>query len=123
MELTLNLIWVAVSTAMFIAFLRGARPWRFAATVAICLAAIAFPIISITDDLGNDVVFADASAIRRSTHRAQLRPFAIETDVSQPHTVTIEVTCCGFVAVRPPLLPAHRSIAVIAVRGPPLPVC
>jgi len=68
MELTLNIVWVVISTAIFIAVMRGARPWRFASTAAICLIALAFPIISITDDLSNDVFLAEASVKRRTSH-------------------------------------------------------
>jgi hypothetical protein len=123
MELTLNVLWIAISIAMFLAFLRGSRPWRVVAVVAICLAAITFPIISITDDLCNDVLFADALAIRRTSHRAPLRVFAIAAEFHLPEIISIRVTCCGLIAAVSRIAPAGRPLSAVPVRGPPLRSC
>jgi hypothetical protein len=123
MELTLNLIWMALSATTLVVLVRRAPHARVAATIAICLAAIAFPIISISDDLCNDVLLADALTIRRTVHRAHLRPFAVAADVIVAKIALIEVSCCGIVTVAPLIAPPGCTRIVIAVRGPPLRVC
>jgi len=120
MELILNIVWLVMSAAIFAVFIRGARLRRVGATVAICVAALSFPIISITDDLCNDIMIADASSMRRTTHRAEFRPFAIAADVQVPAIILVEVMCCGIVAAQSPIASAHRALTVIDERGPPL---
>ncbi len=59
MELTLNLIWLAIAaTAFLLAPKRSGRvSWAL-----ICAAAILFPIVSVSDDLNADRTFNDAAA-------------------------------------------------------------
>jgi len=59
MELTLNLIWIAVAAAAFVAAPRRS----FHVTIAlVCGLALLFPIISASDDLNADRTFNDAAA-------------------------------------------------------------
>ena len=59
MELTLNLIWLAVAVAAFMLAPRGSR----STTIALaCGLALLFPIISATDDFNADITFNDAAA-------------------------------------------------------------
>ena len=59
MELTLNLIWMAVAAAAFVAAPRRS----FGVSVAlVCALALLFPIISISDDMNADRTFNDAAA-------------------------------------------------------------
>jgi hypothetical protein len=78
MELALNLAWFILSTAAFSAVARwsvrqpaGAASRRrqivVGATV-LCLVALLFPIISISDDMSHDVLLAEASVKRRASH-------------------------------------------------------
>jgi hypothetical protein len=78
MELALNLVWLAITVCVFAALIRwmtlqpagpvSRRRQRIVTMMAVALAALLFPIISITDDLAQDVLLADASVARRSAH-------------------------------------------------------
>ena len=59
MELTLNLIWVAIAAAAFIAAPR--RSFRVSIAL-VCGLALLFPIISASDDLNAVGAFNDAAA-------------------------------------------------------------
>ena len=59
MELTLNLIWMAVAAAAFIAAPR--RSTRVSIAL-VCGLALLFPIISASDDMNADRTFNDMSA-------------------------------------------------------------
>jgi len=71
MELFLNLVWCAIvaGAAARFAVWSVARPARQKYAVAlatICVLALLFPIISVTDDLRNDpAVFEETSAVRK----------------------------------------------------------
>jgi hypothetical protein len=66
MELTLNIVWLAIAVGALTAVaLRRREP--LIATAVVCGIALLFPIISITDDLRCDVVFAEASMKRRGS--------------------------------------------------------
>ncbi|MDQ6801336.1 MAG: hypothetical protein M3041_10905 [Acidobacteriota bacterium] len=123
MELTLNILWVCVSIAMFVAILRSARRWTCAVTVAICLTAIAFPIISITDDLCNDVLFADPLSVRRARHRADIRPFAVAANLPSAEILIIDHACSDRLVIEHGTIPQLHDTSTIALRGPPLHFC
>jgi hypothetical protein len=59
MELTLNLIWLAVAVA---AFMLAPRRSRRTTIAVACGMALLFPIISATDDFSTDITFNDAAA-------------------------------------------------------------
>jgi hypothetical protein len=59
MELTLNLIWMAIAAAAFVAAPR--RSMRVSIAL-VCGLALLFPVISVSDDLNADRTFNDASA-------------------------------------------------------------
>ena len=71
MELFLNLVWCAIVAGAAIRFGRWSvgRPARHRFLVAlatICVLALLFPIISVTDDLRDDpAVFEETSAVRK----------------------------------------------------------
>jgi hypothetical protein len=123
MELILNILWVCVSIAMFVAILRSARRWTCAVTVAICLTAISFPIISITDDLCNDVLLADPLSVRKATHHADLRPFAVAADLPFAEILILEHDCCDELIVEHWTPPELHHVSSIDLRGPPLRLC
>ena len=58
MELLLNLIWMAVAILLCLAVWRHrlaeaelTHPWKIAAIAVVCIAALIFPTISLSDDL------------------------------------------------------------------------
>jgi hypothetical protein len=59
MELTLNLIWLAIAVA---AFMLAPRRSRHTTIALACVLALLFPIISATDDFNTDITFNDAAA-------------------------------------------------------------
>jgi hypothetical protein len=59
MELTLNLIWLAVAVTAFMLAPRRSRRTTIALT---CGLALLFPIISATDDFNTNITFNDAAA-------------------------------------------------------------
>jgi uncharacterized membrane protein len=59
MELTLNLIWMAIAAVAFVAAPR--RSMRVSIAL-VCGLALLFPIISASDDLNADRTFNDAAA-------------------------------------------------------------
>ena len=120
MELALNIIWVCVSIAAFVAIVRRSRRRAFAVTVAVCLAAIAFPIISMSDDLCNEFLLADPFTVKRAPRRVQPPPLAIVADVVRSETLSIVSTCFGTVAVTLPTTPRIHAATPVAERGPPL---
>lgn len=61
MEQILNLIWIALATGIAAAVLRNRRDARTIAAI-FCLAAVLFPIISVSDDLLADRTLLDAFA-------------------------------------------------------------
>ena len=71
MELVLNLVWCAIVAGAAIRFglwsAKQPRRHRYAVALAtICVLALLFPIISVTDDLRNDpAVFEETSAVRK----------------------------------------------------------
>jgi hypothetical protein len=71
MELFLNLVWCSIVAAAAIRFGvwsvgRPARHRYLVALATICVLALLFPIISVTDDLRDDpAVFEETSAVRK----------------------------------------------------------
>ena len=71
MELFLNLVWCAIVAGAAVRFVTwsAAQPARHRYIVAlatICVLALLFPIISVTDDLRNDpAVFEETNAVRK----------------------------------------------------------
>ena len=71
MELFLNLVWCAIVAGAAIRFGvwsagRPARHRYLVALATICVLALLFPIISVTDDLRDDpAVFEETSAVRK----------------------------------------------------------
>jgi hypothetical protein len=73
MELTLNIIWLAIALVAMAAAIRQ-RKKVWIGSALLCVVALLFPIISITDDLRWDVVFAEAAVKRRPNASHQTRP-------------------------------------------------
>jgi len=66
MELTLNIVWLFIALAAVVtAILHRRKAWI--GTALVCVVALLFPIVSITDDLRCDVVFVEASVKRRGS--------------------------------------------------------
>jgi hypothetical protein len=59
MELTLNLIWLAIAVA---AFMLAPRRSRHSTIALACGLALLFPIISATDDFNTDIAFNNSAA-------------------------------------------------------------
>jgi hypothetical protein len=74
LELTLNLAWMVLSAALIAACRRNSKADRRAVGVIalVCLIAILFPIVSITDDLHGGALFADSKLKRFSAELAAM---------------------------------------------------
>lgn len=128
MELALNLVWCAIVIASAIRFAlwsRGQTGGRRAmvALATVCMLALLFPIISLTDDLHATATMAeDSSALRRIVSSATLlshgldsiaalalspriAPFALAL-VCEPVVATVALVLAGFGRVQ-------------TLRGPP----
>jgi len=110
MELALNLIWFAVvvaSAAKFAVWSRGAdrRRVRTVAIATVCVLALLFPIISITDDLHLK------KAVVEEARSVALVPVVL---------ITFTFVVLGVVHIARVSLPASPSHAAVVERGPPV---
>lgn len=94
MELFLNILWLAISSASFVWFVRrerfGSPVQRRVLLVSgvlalTCVAALLFPIISVTDDLHSDATCAEESSRSQRGRgiRTAVQP-SIAHDVADP---------------------------------------
>lgn len=67
MEVVLNILWVLVTFGAFTFLLPKARGRKAAVIGLACVAALLFPIISVSDDLSANDAWEEATTIRRAT--------------------------------------------------------
>ena len=135
MELALNLIWLTIATGSFAALVR----WSFGrrrnpesrqlgpvATAVVCLVALAFPIISISDDLCGNAVFVETSIKRRAPredtdhdHTAPPTMAAVLPSPSQQFQLSWQRLAAVDDSARS--LPA--AMLLLGVRAPPQQAC
>ncbi len=133
MELALNLVWLALSVSAFAVLVKwsirqpaGAssrRRQQIVTTAVVCLVALLFPIISITDDLAHDVLLADTTVSRRAPHDTRHH----DRIVTAVAVAVIWVPALVFELTSRVLLISHRFVFVargvlssLTVRAPPL---
>jgi hypothetical protein len=129
MELALNLVWLAVAITAAVRFAVWRRDQRASrqlvvALCAVCVLALLFPIVSVTDDLHTDAAAAEeTSAMRRValvtiTHVATLAVAVTPFDLAAG---TAHLTQrAGLVDTSAHIAKALEGFAAIAsLRGPP----
>ncbi len=130
MEILLNLAWLAIAIA---AFARlglwawsepdRARVW-FAALATVCLVALLFPIISITDDLqATDALVEETVGVRRVVAAAAYHAATCVVAAVVAYVPRISLTLLGFVPSEEFALPSARPLVVFVLRGPPRTGC
>lgn len=107
MELLLNVVWLIVALAAF-GHAAACRRRRAALLATLCLVALLFPIISITDDLTASATAAEESAA--------LRRVAV---AASQIIVAVALTFVAFVDDERFSLPAAPALTSHALRGPP----
>jgi hypothetical protein len=130
MELLLNLAWFAIAIAAFARFgvwaygeTDRSRIWAVA-LATVCVIALLFPIISITDDLeASDAVFEESVAVRRVVAPAALHVLPILAAALTLCLLAIALTLLGFVTSKAFALPSAPALLTLALRGPPLSGC
>ena len=111
MELFLNLVWcsIVVGSAVRFGMWSAGQPAkrRYAIALAtICVLALLFPIISVTDDLRNDpAVFEETSAVRKMGILASAHMDA------GPMSVVVALAVVIASAGYAPLVPIVREVA------------
>lgn len=138
MELILNLVWLLTTAGIFAAFgvwtahqpkgATAASRHRFQIGLAlVCVAALLFPIISMTDDLATTVVALEEwSAVRR----AALLAFAFIHDLSLVGTTAVApifarvirsvcLACAGLVSITILSILSPSTATVWSFRAPP----
>lgn len=129
MELLLNLVWLALAiaaTARCIVWAAGESDRRRIVAVAlatVCVVALLFPIISITDDLHESVaVLEESASLRRiavgaAVHAAPLLAVvvALLTGILIP-----ALSIFGFVIEADPSFRSSPAVSTLTFRGPPL---
>ena len=136
MELTLNLIWLAIAAGSFAELAR----WGFGqagddssrlrrkvvATAVVCVVALLFPIISISDDLCSNPVFVETSIKRRAPREDAdhgFLPSAATTAVLSTPRHAFHLTSQGLAEIGgAPRTPSPAALAS-DVRGPPQQAC
>lgn len=129
MELFLNLLWafVAVVAAFAVARSISGQPKRRRYVIAlatICVLALLFPIISVTDDLHDDVaVLEETSAVRRSAPVVAHIDASVEASMVLPFAPAcvcqLDLCSTGIASVGPFLRFLDGERLVVAVRPPP----
>jgi hypothetical protein len=122
MELTLNIVWLAIAVGALAAVASRCRE-KLVGTAVVCVIALLFPIISITDDLCCDVVFAEASVKRRGSDadHPQRITSAAALGVVRLAKVTFTPEFAGL-AVSDCLVADRRAIRIsLPARAPPQP--
>jgi uncharacterized membrane protein YhaH (DUF805 family) len=104
-ELLLNVLWVAVA-AFAVARLALARERRWIAVAAtLCIVALLFPIISVTDDFAHDATLTEAKQL------------AAALDVVPQQTLVFTVVLLVVTVIAAAARPGFAT--TIALRGPP----
>ena len=120
MELILNIIWLAIAlVAMGAAIWQRRRVWIGFALL--CVVALLFPIISITDDLHWDAVFAEASVKRRSSdtnHQTPLITAVALGVIAAPETFSAP-TCAALSSIEVSAGVEHYDLSAVPARAPP----
>lgn len=106
-EVVLNLLWLAIA-AFAVARLALARERTWIAVAAtLCIVAILFPIVSVTDDFAHDATLIEAKRLTASVDV-----------VPQPQTFVLQVAL--FLVVVAFTAAARPGFATtLALRGPP----
>ncbi len=132
MELLLNLIWLLVALAAFArcaAWAARESDRRHVVSVAlatVCVVALLFPIISITDDLHESVaVVEESAALRRIAVAAAVQCAPVLATVVAPAASLLVpiLSVLTFTSEEVFSLPCSPAASVIALRGPPLAGC
>jgi hypothetical protein len=115
MELLLNALWLAVALVAFgrlAAWSRTERNRRCVAAAAVatvCIVALLFPIISITDDLTESVAAVEETIVARRV-----------MDAAAHIIVAVALTLVAFIDEPAFALPTAPALTKPALRGPPL---
>ncbi len=126
MELALNLAWLFVAGGLFAAFGAWRRPGRVALAL-VCVAALLFPIISMTDDFATAPAAVEAwSALRRATLIAFVVIHASPLVLTSPVAATIaqigrsiHLACAGLIFVTALSILSPSTSTVWSFRAPP----
>lgn len=128
MELLLNSVWLAIAlaalvrVAVFAANEPDRRRVALVALTAICVLAVLFPIISITDDLQESVAALEETvAVRRLVVAAGLSLLTLAIAVLFAAVVpfALGLTLLGRREERGVVLPSSVAAPAFALRGPP----
>jgi len=135
MELALNLIWLFIAVATAVAFsvwsarlpegARSRRIRRSAGLALVCVVALLFPIISVTDDLAPDTnALEEWSSTRRAaiviTIAHHYLPLSTAVDLVLPPLHGPIALACDGLAVIPALKVLSPSTTIVwSFRGPP----
>lgn len=128
MELFLNLIWTSIAIAASLRFARWSagqskRRRRLVGLATLCVIAVLFPIISVTDDLHSDVaMLEEETGVRRSAASGHIHHVVFHV-VALPAVAAArslaQLLLIGSIAAEP--LVRHREVASVAaaIRPPP----
>ena len=128
MELLLNVIWLAIALgacarlAVWAAGEPDRRRVALAAVATVCVLAVLFPVISMTDDLQETIAAADETVtVRRNLIAVafELAPALLVTCCILAWIASSLLTAIGFLADTPLSFPTSRFAPVFALRGPP----
>jgi hypothetical protein len=136
MELALNLTWLFIAVATAVAFsiwsarlpegARSRRLRRSAGLALVCVIALLFPIISVTDDLAPDTTALEEwSSVRRAaiviTIAHHQLPLATAVDlVLLPLHGPIALACAGLAVIPVLTVLSPSTTTVWSFRGPPI---
>jgi hypothetical protein len=129
MEFVLNLAWAMLTLALLIVWLRGERSypgnWRKAMIALGMLAAILFPVISITDDLQIASSPAEIECSLRQSHKADSASAALQLVAALPPFLMTSPSFgfWGFVLPANGLSQAVDNPALSGIENRPPPVC
>lgn len=136
MELALNLIWLAIAIGSFVELTRwslrqpAGRRSRvrigIAASAVVCLVALLFPIISISDDLSSNAVFVETSIKRRAPREDREHggtPTSPSAAILSAPPQNFDLTLAGATSSHPLLIAAAIVLSCLGARAPPLAVC
>ena len=136
MELALNLTWLLIAVATAVAFGvwsarlpddARARRVRWSVGLAlVCVVALLFPIISVTDDLAPDAsALEEWSATRRvafsisNAQHAVMLTTTVVVELLLPHTGPIALACVGLTVIPVLTVLSPSTTIVWSFRGPP----
>ena len=122
MELLLNVVWAIVACGAFLVLLPRSRGGNVSILGIACVAALLFPIISVSDDLSvSRDAWEESSSIRRADARADA--FATAHDAVVPAVASIvAVTLFALGLIDTQVVPAAIRLlpAQSDPRSPPL---